>query len=490
MRTRINQFFTVNSVLVLTLFNFALGQSNTPCGGSGAPSIPVNSSCVNSTVNITGAATQQQGAGSFGAMTCGSPGEDVWYSFVAPASGSVLIETTAGSITDAVMALYSSDCSGTSSLIQCDDDGGVGLMPQIAAGSLTPGVTYYIRFWQFGGGTGDFSVCVTSAAPPPTNITCSVPDPICSGSPIVFTAQANGTEADVVNPGNNYDCLFTSPNPSWYYLEIDSPGDLAIDITAGSDVDFAIWGPFPSLANAIANCNSYALPVDCSYSPAPTEQANVNGVTTGQVYVLLVTNFANTVQTITLNDAVSNTASTNCAIVLPVELISFEGYRNGIDVQLEWTTASESNSDYFIVERSTDGESWSAFAMVESVGNSNEVVNYSTVDRNASSGTVYYRLKQFDNDGKLSIHDMISVGEGEVNNLRLFPNPAKEEVSIHAFQQFNHVSVTDIRGNLVLSENMEYTKSHAIELNTLNRGMYFVTAYTQNGIVTERLVVE
>src|SRR5690606_22237497 len=245
-----------------------------------------------------------------------------------------------------------------------------------------------------------------------------------------------------------------------------------IDITAGSDVDFAIWGPFPNVANAIANCNSYAVPLDCSYSISPTEQANVNGVSTGQVYVLLVTNYANTVQTITVSDAASNTASTNCAIVLPVELVSFEGYRNGIDVQLEWTIASESNSDYFIVERSTDAESWSAFALVESVGNSNELVNYSVVDRNASSGTVYYRLKQFDNDGKLNIHDMISVGEGEMNILRVFPTPASEQVSISASQQFNPVSVTDIPGHVVSTGDIQYRRSHACGLTKLNRGLY------------------
>lgn len=486
MRTITRNIFKYSlSVVFISLGIISMAQSDTPCA---APVLTANATCVNTAGTTTGASYQNNAANG-GTATCASPGApDVWYSFVAPASGSVTITTSAGNM-DTGMGLYNGPCAAPTQ-ITCDDDGGVGLYSQISNGSLTPGVTYYIRVWRYGSGTGNFNICVVASPPPPTNTSCSVPDPICSGSPIIFTAQSNGTTAHAVNPGNNYDCLFTTPNPSWYYLEIATPGNLAIDITAGSDIDFAIWGPFPSIPNAIANCNSYGVPQDCSYSISATEQANVNGVVAGQVYVLLVTNYANTVQTITVSDAASNTATTNCGIVLPVELINFDAYRAGIDVHLEWSTASESNSDYFIVERSNDAELWSAFAMVESVGNSNEVINYTAIDRNASEGTVYYRLKQFDTDGKLTIHDMISVGESEVNNLRLFPNPAKEQVSVHAFQFFNHVSITDIRGNVVLDKDMELTKSYNIDLSSLNRGMYFVTAHTSNGIVTERLVVE
>ena len=240
--------------------------------------------------------------------------------------------------------------------------------------------------------------------------------------PITFTAQANGTEADVVNPGNDYDCLITSPNPSWYYLEISNSGNLAIDITAGSDVDFAIWGPYADLATAVANCDGHGTPADCSYSTAAIEQANVAGAIAGEVYVLLVTNFANTVQTINVNDAPSNTATTDCSIVpLPVEFAELMGSRNADGVHLTWTTATEQNNDYFVIERSSDATVWTAFDLIDGVGNSTSTTYYSTTDRNPHEGVNYYRVKQFDFDGTSSISDIIAVTAEQLINVNIAP---------------------------------------------------------------------
>ncbi len=145
------------SITVLTSNVF--GQSNTPCGGGGAPSLPVNTTCSYTTGTTIGA-TQQSNAANFGATTCGSSGQDVWYSFIAPASGDVTIQTQAGGITDGVMELYWSDCASYTQ-IECDDDDGPGSMPEIQNGTLTPGDTYYIRFWEYGGNNnGTFDICI------------------------------------------------------------------------------------------------------------------------------------------------------------------------------------------------------------------------------------------------------------------------------------------------------------------------------------------
>ncbi len=337
--------------------------------------------------------------------------------------------------------------------------------------------------------------CVTTCAPPPppppTNVNCDIPDPICSGSPIVFTAQANGTDADIVNPGNNYNCLFTSPNPSWYYLEIASGGNLAIDITAGSDVDFAIWGPFTNLANAVANCNSYGVSEDCSYSTSATEQANVNGVVAGEVYVLLVTNYANTVQTITLTDAGTNTATTDCTIVpLSVELTDFNGVNVDNEILLSWTTASEQNNSHFVVERSSDASIWSAIAVENGAGTTTSSQYYSTVDRNPSNGDNYYRLKQFDFDGKMTISDIISVSSSLINKVIVYPNPANDRVSVISNHEIIAISVVDIRGTVVYSENFNKVNSTSIELSDLNGGLYYLQTETTSGKTTERIVVQ
>jgi subtilisin-like proprotein convertase family protein len=150
-------------ILLAASFSIIVGngfaQSDTPCNGGGAPALTVNSTCTFTTGTTVGA-SEQTNAANFGTPACGLMGQDVWYSFVAPASGSVVISTAAGGVTDGVMALYESDCAGTTTELACSDDVN-GLMPEITQGGLTPGQTYYIRFWEYGGdNNGTFDICI------------------------------------------------------------------------------------------------------------------------------------------------------------------------------------------------------------------------------------------------------------------------------------------------------------------------------------------
>ena len=471
--------------------NHVSAQSNTPCtaGSITAPNIAVGVACTMQAGTTVGS-TQQTNAANGGTPSCGSMGPDVWYSFTAPASGSIDIQTSAGSISDGVMALYSGTC-GAFTQITCSDDV-VGLMPAISAGGLTPGVTYLIRFWQYGGGTGTFNICVSAAAPAAGNTTCVIPSPICSGSPISFIANAGGSSADVINPGNDYDCLFTSPNPSWYYLEIANPGNLVIDITAGSDVDYEIWGPFPNLANAVANCNSYGVPQDCSYSPSPIEQAIVNGVTAGQVYVLLVTNFANVVQTININEAAANTASTNCAIVpLPVGYTQWDIQFQDRKAILTWSTDSEENNEQFFVQRSADGQIWETIGAVAGNGTSSQSHNYNYIDEKPLSGIGYYRLMQVDFNGTPSYTSILSVNTVKSEKMSIYPNPAKQSFSvIMDTKNIEQVTITDPVGKMVEVTYTEMPNGITVDCSKLAIGIYTVTVLSQGTKQSERLVIK
>jgi len=477
----------LSSIIAISLSFFSLSQSDTPCG---APLLTVNASCVNTTATIGASATQQTNAANGGTPSCGSMGEDVWYSFVAPPSGAINIAFTSGTITDAVAGLYNGPCTSPTE-ITCDDDGGAGLMPNLYAPTLTPGATYYIRFYDYSGGTGTLNLCLTIPAPAPTNITCAVPDPICSGSPIIFTAQSNGTDASSVDPGNDYGCLSSQPNPSWYYLKIASSGNLVIDVTAGSDVDFALWGPYSDVATATANCGSYPTPLDCSFSGAAIEQVVANGVVAGEVYVLLVTNYANTVQTITVQDAATNTATTDCSIVpLPVEIVEFEAERNESEVFLSWSTVSEINNDYFIVERSIDGLNWSSFDFVDGHGNSQELIHYSSIDRNLSTAVNYYRIKQFDFDGKMSYSSIVSANPDGKTIIQLFPNPVNTDLSIISNEEMNRVRMYKLDGTLVFEEMKKSAKKLSINVQGFTPGVYYIDVVTTNGALKEKIVIQ
>ncbi|MCG8575218.1 MAG: gliding motility-associated C-terminal domain-containing protein [Flavobacteriales bacterium] len=146
---------------------------------------------------------------------------------------------------------------------------------------------------------------------------CASMEPICTDEGASFTAGV-GTVAE---PGNDYGCLSTTPNPSWYYFEIATDGDIDMSLTAPSDIDFIIWGPFADLATAISYCGSLgtvpeAPEVDCSYSPTADETPSIPGCVTGEVYIMLITNYAAVVQPVSLTQT-GGTGSTDCDIVVP-----------------------------------------------------------------------------------------------------------------------------------------------------------------------------
>ena len=155
-------------------------------------------------------------------------------------------------------------------------------------------------------------------------VSCGEMAPICTDQGLNFTANSGSDEASTLDPGNDYDCLFSQPNPTWYYFQIATDGDLIMSLTAASDIDYAIWGPFTSLSVAQAACGAMgdqAPPnpdngnlIDCSFSATNMETPTITGALTGQVYVMLITNYAGVVQNITL-DQTGGTASTDCNIV-------------------------------------------------------------------------------------------------------------------------------------------------------------------------------
>lgn len=484
---------------ILLIFAIALhalsvrSQSNTPCGGLGAPFILVNVVCTSTNGNTQGASFANN-AGNAGTPPCANPGSpDVWYRFIAPPGGAVNITTQAGTITDGGMALYSGGCPNNFNLIQCDDDSGPGAMPQINATGLTSGGIYYIRFWNFAPGTGTFSICLTTPSPLVSNTNCNSPQPICSGTPITFTANTGSPQASQTNPGNNYGCLQTSPNPSWYYLEIDQGGNLIIDVTATSDVDFAIWGPYANLTMAQADCNNYGFPQDCSYSTSAVEQVNLPVVQSSQVYILLVTNYANTIQNISVNNN-GGTATTNCGVlILPVELSEWSASKNGRTNLLSWKTASESNSSHFAVQRSSGVNFWETISVVEAAGSSSSEIAYSFEDEAPLNGVNYYRLMQVDTDGKFTYSHVVSVESDFRGEIIAYPNPAKGEFSLLNVNEndLSELKLMDMRGNAMPFSQQQTEKGLTIVADGILSGIYFVQSTFTSGLkMVTRIIVE
>lgn len=98
-------------------------------------------------------------------------------------------------------------------------------------------------------------------------------------------------------------------------------------------------------------------------------------------------------------------------VALPVELVSFDGSIEGSNNVLRWVTASEHNNDYFLLERSHDGNSWHYLDRIDAVGNSQEVNKYVYSDLRASA---YYRLYQYDIDGASEYLGIVALIDNEM----------------------------------------------------------------------------
>lgn len=126
-----------------------------------------------------------------------------------------------------------------------------------------------------------------------------------------FDASYSGGSAGA---GNNYGCLSTQPNPSWYYLDIAESGNIDIAIqsnTSGRDIDFAIWGPYSNIGTAQLACGSLPTPISCSYSPSGTELGQIPSAQAGDTYLFLLTNFSNTANNVSFTQT-GGTGQTNC----------------------------------------------------------------------------------------------------------------------------------------------------------------------------------
>jgi len=88
--------------------------------------------------------------------------------------------------------------------------------------------------------------------------TCATAQPFCAGGSALTFPNTTG----VPSPGN-LSCLGSTPNPAWFYLQIEDPGTLIFLIQqfdlggTPRDVDFIAWGPFPSTT---------CLPADFSHT--------------------------------------------------------------------------------------------------------------------------------------------------------------------------------------------------------------------------------
>ncbi len=168
--------------------------------------------------------------------------------------------------------------------------------------------------------------------------------------------------------------------------------------------------------------------------------------------------------------------------VLPVELVSFTASFKGNQVQLDWTTASEENNDFFTLERSADGINFETIATIQGSGTTTEMNTYSFMDENPASGNNYYRLMQTDYNGETSYSHItqVYVSSAVISLEQIYPNPATDMIYL-AVNSRNYEPVTVTVVNMYGKVVYQYTQNVSMGINelsvdvsTLSPGVYFL----------------
>ena len=150
------------------------------------------------------------------------------------------------------------------------------------------------------------------------NNTCANADPFCTDNGMYeFPAGVNAGSGET---GPAYDCLYTQPNPAWYYMQIANPGNIDIYMysTPSHDIDFCCWGPFADPHSPCVSQLTQNKVVSCSYSAASTEHCLIPSTAqTGEYYILIITNYSNASCNINFSK-VAGTGTTNCGILPPM----------------------------------------------------------------------------------------------------------------------------------------------------------------------------
>lgn len=199
--------------------------------------------------------------------------------------------------------------------------------------------------------------CGTPPVPPiPPGTACNSPNSFC-GTPITYPAGTGGTVTAPVGP--DYGCLGSQPNPAWYNMQVQTTGPMDFTLSAGSDIDFIIWGPFTSPSGACLAGLTTANIIDCGYTTSSNETPSIPNAIAGQYYILLITNFSGAAQNINFTQS-GGAGVANCNILCNITNMTgtagaCQVATNTFDVNGTITTTAPPSSGTLTISSSCSG---------------------------------------------------------------------------------------------------------------------------------------
>jgi hypothetical protein len=264
---------------------------------------------------------------------------------------------------------------------------------------------------------------------------------------------------------------------------------------SGAYTNFA-WVPGTNPPQSVNVTNIY--PVNCG-TPAKNPAYFVDNTavnTTGVVYNGLTTSLNATIPIqrgvsyhVKIAIADKGDACLDAALfiktfsfAIPVDLLSFTALTKGPTNLLRWHTATEKNNDRFEVLRSADGQNFETIGALKGAGNSSVLRSYEFRDEARPEGTLYYRLRQVDFDGKASYSAIKTITTRlSIEATPVYPNPAtgptvNARLEVPSEGTITSL-VTDLAGKIVQQqEHQVFQGANEVEIpvESLPKGYYYL----------------
>jgi hypothetical protein len=250
------------------------------------------------------------------------------------------------------------------------------------------------------------------------------------------TTLANGTAAPIVGIttdyyGNLRDVTTPDVGAEEFTTELNAPTDLLATSNNPAYVQLA-WTD-----NTTAETGYYLerkFGDSTSVNPYSVIQTLIAGATTTRDSTIVpLTTYTYRVRAFntTLFSPYSNQAGV--VTIVPVELASYSVTAVKNNVNIEWSTASETNASHFIIERKLSDTEWMEAGSIKAAGTSTTTKSYSYSDRNLATGKYSYRLRQVDFDGTSETFTAIEVEVGVPTAFDMsqnYPNPFNPSTKI------------------------------------------------------------
>jgi len=181
----------------------------------------------------------------------------------------------------------------------------------------------------------------------------------------------------------------------------------------------------------------------------------------------------------------SRTLSISPSSSLAVQLVSFSTALKDNKVKINWATASETDNDYFTIERSADGTAWKEIGKVKGAGTSNSLLSYQSYDEAPIKGTSFYRLKQTDIDGKFSYSATEAVKYSLGKTITIYPVPnSGNTIKLNGATNYKHdLALINTSGTTMYTTTVNQP---SVDLPSVPAGIYVIrltdktTGETQN----------